>query len=196
MTNPHRRERLKGWKHMYFWRVVVLVLCAAGLLFDRAWAQPQVKFLQPMVAVNQTPAPQGPKTPVAQGPKEVLADEFGLTPPTRDQLFRVQSEQALKDRLRQELPKVKKVEFPKGATPIRETPSADLTPFPERVVFPISGDVCYRPLYFEDKRTERFGHYVPCVQPLLSAGRFYGGVLILPYRMWMAPPWTFECDNR
>lgn len=155
-------------------RAAVFLLATAAFVGGPASAQAQATFGKPI-------ATQGP-------------DEVGLTPPTRDQLFRVQSEQALKERLRQELPKVKKVEFPKDAS--RPEVPAEVTPFPEHVVSPIAGHVCYRPLYFEDKRTERFGQYVPCVQPLLSAGRFYGDVVILPIRLLKSPPWTFECDNR
>jgi hypothetical protein len=135
-------------------------------------------------------APPGLGKPVAlDGP-----DEFSLTPPQRDQLFRVQSEQSLKERFRQELPKLKKVDFPTEASVLPEVPEA--ARFPERVISPIASQVCYRPLYFEDKRTERFGQYVPCVQPLISAGRFYTDALILPGRLLFTPPWSFVCDNR
>lgn len=91
---------------------------------------------------------------------------------------------------------MKKVDFPADAPPLREMPGADLPPFPEQAISPIANQVCYRPLYFEDKHTERFGRYVPCVQPLVSAGRFFGDALLLPCRLWKAPLWTFECDNR
>ena len=106
----------------------------------------------------------------------------------------MQSEQGLQERLRKELLNVKNVEFPKDT--IRPTDVKDLNAFFPLIVVPIPGQVCYRPLYFEDKRTERFGQYVPCVQPLISTARFYGNVLILPYRIYAAAPWRFECDNR
>ena len=127
--------------------------------------------------------------------KPAAVDEFGLMPPTPDQLFRLQSEQALKERLRQELLNVKKVDFPGEGTPLRAITGTDAVPFPDLVIAPVAGQVCYRPLYFENKWTERFGYYVPCVQPLLSAGLFYGNVLLLPYHWCKAPPWTFQCDN-
>lgn len=143
-----------------------------------AWAQAQGTFGAPFV--------------VDEGGKE--PDDFGLTAPTKAQLFRVQSELELKQRLRQELPKVKMVDFPRD-TPLPKT-ALEAAPLLNRVVAPAGGQVCYRPLYFEDKPTERFGQYVPCVQPLLSAERFYRDFLLLPCRMWLTPPWTFECDNR
>ena len=155
-------------------RTMVFIVATLGFLGGPSFVNAQATFGKP-VAVD--------------GP-----DEFGLKPPSRDELFRVQSEQSLKERLRQGLPQVKKVDFPKEAS-YPEMPG-DIAPFPEQTVAPIAGQVCYRPLYFEVKRTERFGQYVPCVQPLLSAGRFYGDVIILPGRLLLTPPWTFECDNR
>ncbi len=122
-------------------------------------------------------------------------DEIGLTPPTRDDLFRVQSEQSLKERLREALPKVKKVDFPEDA-PLPKSTGVEVAHALDLFAIPISSPVCYRPLYFEDKRTERFGQYVPCVQPFLSAGRFYRDVVILPCRLLLTPPWTYQCDNR
>jgi hypothetical protein len=155
----------------------------------------QASFERPGGA-DKVLVPQNAQAPRSQAPKETTPDEFGLTPPTRDQLFRVQSEQTLRERLRQGMPKVKKVEFPQEASPLPVVPNADLPPFPGQMIAPIASQVCYRPLYFEDKRTERFGQYVPCVQPLVSAGRFYVDVLILPCRLLLTPPWTFECDTR
>jgi hypothetical protein len=129
-----------------------------------------------------------------QESKQKDDDEFGLTLPTRDHLFRLQSEQAFLERLRKELPKVKNVEFPKD---VPYVPGVEkLIPFGPQTIAPVFSQVCYRPLYFEDKRTERFGEYVPYVQPLVSTTRFYVGVILLPYRMYLQPPWVFECDNR
>src|SRR2546422_145369 len=139
---------------MFMWRSVGFLLCT-GLLLEPALAEGPAKFLPPAADVNQARVPHGTRE------KDPLAEEFGLMPPTPDQLFRVQSEQGLKERLRQEMPKVKNVDFPRDA--VLAAPSADLTPFPEQIAFTVSGAICYRQLYFEDKRTERFGRYVPCV---------------------------------
>ena len=162
-------------------RDAVFILAMLVFLVGQTLAHAQGKFGKP-VAVDQ-----GPKPP----------DEFGLLPPTPEQLFRVQSEQAMKKRLRQDLPQVKNVDFPKEGPPLPAGSDPDLTMFPAHVfVSPNAGQVCYRPLYFEDAGTDRFGDYVPCLQPLISAKRFYMDLLSLPCRMWLAPPWTFECDNR
>jgi hypothetical protein len=145
------------------------------------------------IAMGNTPALGSPR---AQEIKKKDDDEFGLKLPTREQLFRLQSEQAFLERLRKELPEAKNVQFPKDVPFVPEVPQEKLVPFPRQSVAPVSGQVCYRPLYFEDKKTERFGEYVPCLQPLVSTTRFYVGVLMLPWRLYVKPPWVFECDNR
>jgi hypothetical protein len=151
-------------------------------------------FLSPAEAASLTgdePA-LGPSHPLEFKQKD--DDEFGLKLPTREHLFRLQSEQNFLERLRKELPKVKNVEFPKDVPFVPELEKP--VPFPLQTIAPVFSQVCYRPLYFEDKRAERFGEYVPCVQPLVSTSRFYVGVITLPHRLWLKPPWDFECDNR
>jgi hypothetical protein len=140
--------------------------------------------------------------PVAYGtteqPAEKLApakavDDFGLTLPAGEHLFRMESEQAFRERLRRELPQVKNVLFPKDVPFVQESKIAKA--FAAPCVGPIAASICFRPLYFEDKKAERYGQYVPCLQPLISTSKFYLGVLMLPGRLIASPPWTFECDN-
>ncbi len=175
--------------------VAAAILATTIVLGGNGRAQAQARIGTPL-ATGEAPVAQQPEVHNPQAPKETSPVEFGLAPPTRDQVFRVQSEQALKQRLRQELPQVKKVDFPRGATLLGEESATAAQSFPVQAIAPIAGQVCYRPLYFEDKQTERFGNYVPCLQPFLSAGRFFGDYLLFPYRLCQAPPWTFECDNR
>lgn len=45
--------------------------------------------------------------------------------------------------------------------------------------------ICHDPLYFEDQVAERYGeHWGKWVQPAVSAGKFFGGVPIAPYRFF------------
>jgi hypothetical protein len=46
---------------------------------------------------------------------------------------------------------------------------------------------CHRPLYFEDVNLERYGHNFGCVQPVISAGKFFGTLPLLPYLMFVEP---------
>jgi len=41
--------------------------------------------------------------------------------------------------------------------------------------------VAYRPLYFEDPWLERHGYHYRCLQPMVSAAKFYGRIPFLPY---------------
>jgi len=191
---------VEGGKRM---RATTFILAGLTFLSSETWTYAQVSFGKPVAAetesVSQSPQLPIPRETQPQG-NQGIRDEFGLAPPTRAQLFQVQSEQSqkevLRQELRQELPNLEKVEFPADAKLPSQAPGAGQTAFPQQFVSPVPNNVCYRPLYFEDKATERFGHYVPYAQPFLSAGCFYGDVIILPYRVWQTPPWTFECDNR
>ncbi len=46
----------------------------------------------------------------------------------------------------------------------------------------------HRPLYFEEVNLERYGHYVPRLQPALSGAHFVTNLATLPYQLWMYPP--------
>jgi len=59
---------------------------------------------------------------------------------------------------------------------------------PTHVAWTASG-LCYKPLYFEDRALERYGHSTgPYTQPLLSAAHFFGTLPILPYKMGLRAP--------
>ncbi len=51
-----------------------------------------------------------------------------------------------------------------------------------------SADICYRPLFFEDITLERYGHHYGCLQPAVSAVRFFGRIPIVPYLAGANPP--------
>jgi hypothetical protein len=52
--------------------------------------------------------------------------------------------------------------------------------------------LCHKPLYFEDEKLERYGHmWGPWLQPIISHGRFFATVPLLPYAMGLEPP--HEC---
>ena len=54
--------------------------------------------------------------------------------------------------------------------------------------------VCYERLYFEDKDSERYGWELGILQPLVSIGKFYSDVLMLPYNFGTRPCQRFEAD--
>jgi len=49
--------------------------------------------------------------------------------------------------------------------------------------------LCHKPLYFEERALERYGHTCgPLVQPLKSGAHFFLNIAFLPYKMGMYPP--------
>jgi hypothetical protein len=55
--------------------------------------------------------------------------------------------------------------------------------------------ICYRPLYFEDIKLERYGCNVGCLQTGLSGVRFFSSIAALPYKMTVRRPRSCECSN-
>ncbi|MCE9556942.1 MAG: hypothetical protein K8T91_26640 [Planctomycetes bacterium] len=53
--------------------------------------------------------------------------------------------------------------------------------------------LCHKPLYFEERHLERYGHSTgPYTQPLVSGAHFFGSVLMLPWNMGLKLPG--ECE--
>lgn len=56
-----------------------------------------------------------------------------------------------------------------------------------------ASSLCHKPLYFEQRALERYGHSTgPISQPILSGAHFFGSFFIWPYKMGIAPP--HECQ--
>ncbi len=72
-----------------------------------------------------------------------------------------------------------------GSLPIAEAtpPSA-----PKEYLWTASG-LCHKPLYFEQRHLERYGHTARYwTQPILSAAHFFSTLPVLPYRMGLRTP--------
>jgi len=48
--------------------------------------------------------------------------------------------------------------------------------------------IAYNPLYFDDPRLERDGYHFGCVEPIVSAARFYGRIPLWPYMIGATHP--------
>jgi hypothetical protein len=133
--------------------------------------------------------PAGPKPP------EPLELQIQLELPSRDQLFRPESEATSHARVREEaLRQHAKLEYPPDA-PLPPGAAPGCRSVPPQVATVVPDVVCYHRLYFEQIRTERYACRVPGLQPVLSAGRFYFDCLLLPARVVLHPPWTRECNT-
>jgi hypothetical protein len=156
-----------------------------------------------LLAWSTTGRTQIPPTPevahpvtAAQPPGAMTDDEFSLELPTPANLFRVESEAQALEKIRQLAIKkqIKKIEFPEGAKPgMIVSPSLVHRPAQE-ALYP-ANVVCFRTLYFEDRRTEWYLQSCGVLEPFRSAFLFYGQALTLPVRAALVPPWRYECRN-
>ena len=156
-----------------------------GVLLGLAVSDPsfgQAKLGQP---VSEEQVPSKDPSPVRQKVPIPLAQ------PEPDQLFRLESEDKLRERMLKEYMALgqKKVLFPPGA----EVRFLDKRPpFPQATAVLEQTGLCSKPLYFEDVLTERYGVYCPLAQPLISTSLFYLDTLCLPVNMILDPPWSLR----
>jgi hypothetical protein len=102
--------------------------------------------------------------------------------PTPEQMFQLQSEKDLQARIRKD-PKHSNLEFP--AFPAM--PPTARPPLAPCGILVEPNFVDYRRLLFEDKNSERYGWNLGPIQPLVSAGRFWGDMVALPYKVFSWP---------
>lgn len=65
--------------------------------------------------------------------------------------------------------------------------------FPDQTIFWEATHYEHQPLYFEEINLERYGYDRGCMQPVFSAGNFYGSVALWPYKL-VCYPW-YECRS-
>jgi hypothetical protein len=132
------------------------------------------------------------KTPT---PGEGAEYTIQLEPPGPQQVFRLESETSLQERMRQEgrqRPTPERIQFPdeplvgKGAYLTR-----GFTP-KQMVVEP--NYLCYHRLYFERLNSERYGWDLGFIQPVVSTAGFYWDLAFLPYHMWTDPCRNYDSN--
>ncbi len=116
-----------------------------------------------------------------------------LEVPGPERLFRLESEQQLRERIRQEQrDHSSRAVFP-ADVPIAAPGVVYRGRHWPRLVSTIPASVTrYQPLYFEDKNVERYGWDAGIFQPFLSTGKFYLDLALLPYNLGAQPPWSLE----
>ena len=108
--------------------------------------------------------------------------------PTREELFRLESESALESRVNATKKAEEKIKFPerdKKLDPLKGTYTART--YPNAMIYVEPNFVCYQRLLFEDKNTERYGWTLGPLQTLYSAGQFFSNVSNLPYKFCSFP---------
>ncbi len=180
------------------------------------YSPPSSSFAPPAFRADPTPYPTpSPRPAFAPGPDQAIKPvgfqlrpdaqatpseetqeyQVRLEPPGPQQLFRLESESALQERMRQEArqrPTPEFVSFPpepkigQGAYMGRDFHPSNLFVEPSYV--------CYQRLYFEQINAERYGWDLGFIHPFVSAGVFYWDLITLPYHIWTAPCQQFECS--
>jgi hypothetical protein len=118
-----------------------------------------------------------------------------LQPPGPDRLFRLESESAFQERIRQSTPRrpFEPVIFPEE--PVLSTsdqPPARAWPATPCRVEP--NYVCYDPLFYQQKYFERYGWDLGILSPFVSLGAFWYDALMVPYHLTTVPCCGEECS--
>ena len=140
---------------------------------------------------------QKEKEPSTRLPNEPTEDyQIQLEPPGSQKLFKLESEPAFFERLRQEArqrPTPERIEFP--AEPVVSAQQVFAGRYyPPMVETVEPAYVCYKRLLFEAKNFDRYGWDLGFLTPFLSAGLFYFDVATLPYHMFTDPCRCCECN--
>jgi hypothetical protein len=190
-----------------------------GILLLASGARAQNTFVLPWVETPPNTKPKAtvvnPEPPVKPGPpalkkpagpiqqvggvaKRDAEDSepsflIQLTPPGPQRLFRFESEQNLRERIRQEWKHIKKVEFPPTREALAVSQQAPRI-WPYLVATAEPCYVCYKRLWFEQKNSERYGWDLGVLQPFVSAGVFYTDLALLPLHWVTDPLRWYECS--
>jgi len=113
--------------------------------------------------------------------------------PGLEVLTRLESQEALFERMRQELLRSgERIVFP-------EEPILSKTPYPGRAWLPLTKlaepyFVCHERLYFEQQNFERGLWDFGVLTPVLEAGKFYFDIAALPYHCGTRPCQKYDCS--
>jgi hypothetical protein len=150
-------------------------------------ASSQTQRITLMAPIQQTTAVQ------KRSPEEEMGLLLQLTPPDPARLFQFESEEKVRQRIREDLKDVLKVEFP----PSPETPPVfQPTPriWPYLVATAAPSYVCYKRLWFEQSNSERYGWDFGVLQPGIAAGVFYTDLALLPLHWVLDPCRWYDCS--
>jgi hypothetical protein len=114
--------------------------------------------------------------------------------PGPDRIFQLESEASLFVRLRNEAKsrgQLQPLIFPEEPVVSKEKYYG--RDWPQRTVFVEPNYVCYRRLLFEQPNFERYGWDLGLLTPVVSAGVFFGDVVLLPYNAFSDPFRCHEC---
>jgi hypothetical protein len=118
-----------------------------------------------------------------------------LEPPGPDRLFRLESDAAFRERIRQENRQRPKPEF----AVFPDEPPLSTAKGPAPRAWPLMAEraepqyLCTRRQLFEELNSERYGWDLGIIQPFVSVLHFYGDLAALPIDLLSAPWWRCDC---
>jgi hypothetical protein len=143
----------------------------------------------PQTRALQVPAPVQPvryqAAPYASAPTPEFPIQ--LEPPGLERISRLDSDQKLQERIRQESiergEKADEVRFPESPILSRDPYQSRYGLWATRVMTVEPNFTNYHKLYFEDKNSERYGWELGLLQPVVSAAYFYKDLAVLPGKL-------------
>jgi hypothetical protein len=121
------------------------------------------------------------------------AFQIQLEPPGRQRLYRLESEAAFRERIRQETPRrpYEPVMFPQEPVIAEGVYERHWRGRRERVE---PHYVCYKPLFFEQPNFERYGWDLGVIAPVVSTVTFYYDYLTVPYHALTSGSLCYDCS--
>jgi hypothetical protein len=118
-----------------------------------------------------------------------------LEPPGPHRLFRLESEESLQNRMRQE----GRQRYPEERVIFPEEPLLSKVAYAGRAWgpqyrFAEPNYVCYSRLYFEQPNFERYGWDLGAITPMVSAGKAFADMALLPYHFGTDPCHRYDCS--
>jgi hypothetical protein len=149
--------------------------------------------VDPTIIPAQGKIPMIPLIPARDEPPTAYRIPFELPGPER--LFRLDSEEALFQRMRQEARERRPEElvFPEEPALSKEPYYGRDWPKSRMLVEPHF--VCHKRLYFEELNADRYGWEIGPFQPLISGLQFYKDVALLPYHIGTDPCRCYDCSK-
>jgi hypothetical protein len=146
--------------------------------------------LPPIQQVRYQPLPPPSVTDPAEREYQIQ-----LEPPSRERLFRIEAEDSLFERIKQEFrQRSDRAEFPKEVKSVQLDAVRPPRTHPPMATHYVAPFVCYHPLWFEEKNSERYGWELGVLQPLASATHFFANVALMPYHFTAEKPWSCEAN--
>ena len=115
------------------------------------------------------------------------------TPPSAEEIFRLETETEFRGRIVQEIGRGKdKAQIPEFDVP-KTVPMLSHRNWPVRTEFTEPSRLCFGRLLFEQNASERHGRSLGFIQSFVAAGTFYADVACLPVSLFTAP--FRQCDE-